>query len=73
MARKDWSSARTVEFERRLELDVTEFHPFQAMRWLEKAYEERAWSLLFLRRPVYDPLRSEPRFRELYRGRGSGP
>ena len=38
-----------------------------ALDWLEKAYEERAWSLLFLRRRIYDPLRSEPRFRELYR------
>ena len=38
-----------------------------ALDWLEKAYEERAWSLIFLRRRIYDPLRSDPRFRDLYR------
>ena len=39
----------------------------QAMDWLETAYEEHAWSLIFLRGRIYDPLRSDPRFRELYR------
>ena len=39
----------------------------KAMEWLERAYEERAWSLIFLRRRVYDPLRGDPRFRDLYR------
>lgn len=39
----------------------------QAMDWLERAYEEHAWSLIFLRDRLYDPLRSDPRFRDLYR------
>jgi TolB-like protein/Tfp pilus assembly protein PilF len=39
----------------------------QALDWLEEAYEQHSWSLLFLRRRIYDPLRSEPRFRDLYR------
>ena len=39
----------------------------RALDWLERAYDEHAWSLIFLRRRIYDPLRSEPRFRELYR------
>ncbi len=39
----------------------------EALDWLERAYEQRSWSLVFLRGRIYDPLRSEPRFRELYR------
>jgi tetratricopeptide (TPR) repeat protein len=34
----------------------------KAMYWLEKAYENREGSLLYIGRPIWDPLRSEPRF-----------
>ena len=38
----------------------------RALDWLEKGYEERAWMMLTLKaEPVYDPLRSEPRFHEI--------
>ncbi len=37
-----------------------------AMNWLEKAYEERSNYLIYLNsNPIYDPIRSEPRFIEL--------
>jgi Flp pilus assembly protein TadD len=37
-----------------------------AISWLEKAYEERSYELTFLNtEPIYDPLRSDPRFIEL--------
>jgi len=40
----------------------------QALSWLEKAYEERFNRLAYLRRePVWDPLRSDPRFIDLLR------
>jgi len=40
----------------------------QALNWLEKAYEERFNRLAYLKRePVWDPLRSDPRFVELLR------
>jgi TolB-like protein/Tfp pilus assembly protein PilF len=40
----------------------------QALNWLEKAYEERFNRLAYLRRePVWDPLRSDPRFLDLLR------
>jgi len=35
----------------------------EAFRWLEKAYKERNWEMLFLRTsPKWDSLRSDPRF-----------
>jgi len=38
----------------------------QAFVWLEKAYEERAWQLGFLKiEPIFDPLRSDSRFTDL--------
>ncbi|MHC4172663.1 MAG: protein kinase domain-containing protein [Planctomycetota bacterium] len=38
----------------------------EAFRWLEKAYKERNWGMLFLRIwPLWDPLRSDPRFDDL--------
>jgi TolB-like protein/Tfp pilus assembly protein PilF len=38
----------------------------EAFQWLEKAYEERDWSMLLLKTgPVWDPLRSDPRFDDL--------
>jgi len=38
----------------------------QAMKWLEKGYEER-FNPSVLRRPGFDPLRSDPRFEDLVR------
>jgi len=43
-------------------------NPDEAFRWLEKAYKERSWGMLFLRIwPMWDPLRSEPKFDEIVR------
>ena len=40
----------------------------RAFEWLEKAYDERAFGLLFLKvGPGYDRLRSDPRFADLLR------
>ena len=40
--------------------------PDLAMEWLEKAYEERADVLVWLKRdPIYDPMRGDPRFQAL--------
>jgi len=40
----------------------------RAFEWLERAYEERIWHLGVLAAdPMFDPLRSDPRFRNLVR------
>jgi hypothetical protein len=40
----------------------------EAFEWLEKGYEERSIGILFLRNdPLWDNLRSDPRFQELVR------
>jgi serine/threonine protein kinase/tetratricopeptide (TPR) repeat protein len=38
----------------------------RALDWLEKAYDDRSdWMVLLQTEPVFDPLRSDPRFQEL--------
>jgi len=40
----------------------------QALTWLQKAYEERAGGITFIKvNPTFDGLRSDPRFQELLR------
>ena len=39
----------------------------QTIFWLEKAYEEHDPSLPYISLPIYDPLRSDPRFQDLLR------
>ncbi len=40
----------------------------QAFEWLEKAYQERAGELIYLKvEPNLDPLRDDPRFQDLLR------
>ncbi len=46
----------------------------EALAWLEKAYEERAGRLVYLNvERGFDPLRAEPRFREIVRRLGLPP
>jgi eukaryotic-like serine/threonine-protein kinase len=39
----------------------------RAVDWLEKAYEERDPNLPYLGRPLFNPLRADPRFQDLLR------
>jgi TolB-like protein len=43
----------------------------RAFAWLDKAYEQRNWMIIYLKAdPVWDPLRSDPRFEGLLRRAG---
>lgn len=40
----------------------------EAFKWLEKAYEDRDWPLVELKvKPLWDPVRLDPRFQNLVR------
>jgi hypothetical protein len=46
----------------------------QALGWLRKGYDEHSDHALSLRAdPIYDSLRSDPRFSEMLRGIGLAP
>jgi Flp pilus assembly protein TadD len=46
----------------------------RAFEWLEKAYEDRTWLLRILKvEPIFDPIRSDPRFTDLSRRIGLAP
>jgi eukaryotic-like serine/threonine-protein kinase len=46
----------------------------RAFQWLENAYADRDYDLIYLRvEPMYDPLRSDPRFADLQRRIGLPP
>jgi hypothetical protein len=46
----------------------------KAFEYLERAYEERSGSLIYLKvEPILDPLRSDPRFQDLVRRVGLPP
>jgi hypothetical protein len=46
----------------------------QALQWLEKAYDEHSTYLNFLKgQPIWDDLRSDPRFTELLRRMNLAP
>jgi len=46
----------------------------EAFNWFEKAYSEHSNALLTLKvGPIYDPLRSDPRFQDLLRRLGLAP
>jgi tetratricopeptide (TPR) repeat protein len=46
----------------------------RALTWLRKAYDQRSDHVLILGvDPIYDPLRSDPRFIEMLRGMGLAP
>lgn len=40
----------------------------QALSWLERAYEERACLLTYLSIPIFDSLRTEPKFADILKG-----
>jgi hypothetical protein len=44
-----------------------------AFHWLEKAYHERTMRIQELPQPIFDSLRSDPRYRDLMRRIGLSP
>jgi eukaryotic-like serine/threonine-protein kinase len=42
----------------------------RALDWLERAYRERTFLVPMLINPIYDPLRSQPRFQQIVRNMG---
>jgi eukaryotic-like serine/threonine-protein kinase len=45
-----------------------------ALEWLERAYEDRGYSLTYIKvEPAFDRLRGEPRFQQLLRGMNLAP
>jgi tetratricopeptide (TPR) repeat protein len=42
----------------------------RAIEWLEKAYEERDGNMPYIRLPIWDSMRSDPRFQDLLRRMG---
>jgi tetratricopeptide (TPR) repeat protein len=46
-------------------LDAGDYN--QTIDWLEKAYEEHSVNIFYLGLPLYEPLRSYPRFQDLLR------
>jgi hypothetical protein len=43
-------------------------HREEALRWLEKAYDQHSSGIVTLKvEPIYDPVRSDPRFTEIIR------
>jgi serine/threonine-protein kinase len=45
----------------------------QAFHWMDKAHEERSFFLVNLKLPMWDPLRSDPRFQVIYKKVGLPP
>ncbi len=46
----------------------------EAFEWLKKSFAERSAGMVFLKvEPMFDPLRSDPRFQELLRRAGLTP
>jgi len=39
----------------------------RAIEWLERAYQDREANMPYIRMPIYDPLRQEPRYQDLLR------
>jgi TolB-like protein/DNA-binding winged helix-turn-helix (wHTH) protein len=75
-ALRDWMRAAEKEYLRGAQLASFAFaftyaslgDRDNAFRWLEKAYQERNWCILYLKAdPVWEPIRSDPRFANLLR------
>jgi len=45
----------------------------QAFGWLDRAFDDYDWGLVFLRNPLWDPVRKDPRFRQVVRRRFGEP
>jgi tetratricopeptide (TPR) repeat protein len=45
----------------------------QAFGWLDRAFDDYDWGLVFLRNPLWDPVRKDPRFQQVVRRRFGEP